>query len=97
MFNYIEKLSELKEKIFEKNENDSDDDIKSIIDYDCLINVITQLQQQQLLEMSVYDRLSNMESNQSYDENEIITLLSCFSKTPYIEIDEVNALLALQI
>ncbi len=95
MFQYVEKLSELKEMIFEND--DSNDNIKSIIDYDCLINVITQLQQQQLLEMSIYDRLSSMETNQSYDENEIISLLSCFSKTPYIETDEVDAILALQI
>ena len=47
--------------------------------------------------MSIYDRLSSMETNQSYDENEIISLLSCFSKTPYIETDEVDAILALQI
>lgn len=65
------------------------------IDSSLVARVVEQLQQEMALEMTVFERLISLEGADQPNESEIITLTSCFSYMPYIDVSAVASINAL--
>jgi len=93
----VEKLSLIKEKILitdYNDNNDNNDDNKLDIEKDMIYKIVAQIQQELLLEMSISDRLIAVDQ---CEDQEIITLITCFTHQPYINKDDMNAMINLKV